>query len=444
MKTFKQAFWGSLIALSALWLLVDQTEWSKLNGLFAWRNVLSQYTGVIGIGVMSMAMLLAMRPTWLERQLGGLDKMYRLHKWLGIAGLVLSVSHWLIAKGPKWMVALGWLERRAKRQRPALPEGSLQQFFMDQRGLAEGIGEWAFYLAALLMVLALIKHFPYRRFIQTHRLLAVTYLALVIHSVVLVKFDYWSTPLGVVLGLLMAGGSVSAIMSLLRKRAGQATVGGQIVTLEQQRTVGVLAVEIQLDAGWPGHDAGQFAFVTFHEEEGPHPFTIASCWNRDGRIRFLIKALGDYTRALPGRLHPGDRVKVEGPYGRFNFQSKQPRQIWIGGGIGIAPFVARMKDLARQPDGKAVDLFHSTAIYDEMAIDKLMRDAEAAQVNLHVLWDARDGRLNLNRLIETVPDWRNADVWFCGPARFGSMLRQGLLGLGFPAERFHQELFEMR
>jgi predicted ferric reductase len=64
------------------------------------------------------------------------------------------------------------------------------------------------------MVLALIKRFPYRRFVQTHRWLAVTYLALVAHAVVLVKFDYWNTALGIVLAALMAGGSIAAVMSL--------------------------------------------------------------------------------------------------------------------------------------------------------------------------------------------------------------------------------------
>ena len=71
--------------------------------------------------------------------------MYRLHKWLGIAGLVLSISHWLIAKGPGngWWRWVGW-SAGPKDQRPLLPDGSLQKFFMEQRGLAEGIGEWAF------------------------------------------------------------------------------------------------------------------------------------------------------------------------------------------------------------------------------------------------------------------------------------------------------------
>ena len=68
-----------------------------------------QYTGVLGMGVMSVAMLLAVRPAWLEHRLHGLDKMYRLHKWLGISGLVLAVLHWLCAQGPKWLVQAGLL-----------------------------------------------------------------------------------------------------------------------------------------------------------------------------------------------------------------------------------------------------------------------------------------------------------------------------------------------
>lgn len=56
------------------------------------------------------------------------------------------------------------------------------------------------------MVLALVKRFLYRHFFKTHRLLAVTYLALVWHSVILLKFDYWSGPLGPVMAVLMAAG----------------------------------------------------------------------------------------------------------------------------------------------------------------------------------------------------------------------------------------------
>ena len=65
-------------------------------------------------------------------------------------------------------------------------------------------------------------------------------------------------------------------------------------------------------------------------------------------------------------------------------------------------------------------------------------------MRLHLLWDERDGRLDAERIAETVPEWRDADVWFCGPAGFGRALREGLAALGLPKARFHQEIFEMR
>ncbi len=444
MQPIKRIFWIYLLLLTGLWWFTDQTDWSSLSGLFSWRTVLMQYTGVLGIGVMSVAMLLAVRPVVLEPYLGGLDKMYRLHKWLGISGLTLSVTHWLMAQGPKWLVGWGLLERPVRPPRPALPADSIQQFFLDQRHLAESIGEWAFYAAAALMVLALIKRFPYRHFFKIHHLLAVAYLALVWHAVVLLKFDYWSGVLGPVMAVLMAAGTVAALLVLFRRVATSRKVTGEVASIVRHDALNVVEVGIQLKGRWAGHDAGQFAFVTLHEDEGPHPFTISSAWTGDGRIQFIIKALGDYTRTLADRLRVGNPVTVEGPYGQFNFQGEQPRQIWVGGGIGITPFIARLKALAQTSDGKAIDLFHSTAVYDAEAIGLLERDAQAAKVPLHVLWDERDGRLNAERICQTVPDWREADVWFCGPAGFGQALKRDLTALGLPGARFHQELFEMR
>jgi predicted ferric reductase len=113
-------------------------------------------------------------------------------------------------------------------------------------------------------------------------------------------------------------------------------VAGKVVALEHLAEVNVLAVDIQLTSGWRGHAAGQFAFVTFMTTKAPsvqHCLLLERRWTHP----FLIKGLGDYTRSLPARLHIGDTVTVEGPYGCFDFRSEQPRQIWIGGGIGIAP-----------------------------------------------------------------------------------------------------------
>jgi predicted ferric reductase len=129
--------------------------------------------------------------------------MYRLHKWLGISALAFASAHWVWAKGTKWAVGWGWLTRPPRAGGAAAQLGPLEQWLHDQRGLAESLGEWAFYAAVVLIVLALFKRFPYRWFAKTHILLAALYLLLAYHSVVLLKFSYWSAPVGLFTALLL-------------------------------------------------------------------------------------------------------------------------------------------------------------------------------------------------------------------------------------------------
>jgi predicted ferric reductase len=452
MRTIKLTFWAALALLAALWLASDP-QVLPARGFFPLRGSMVQATGVLAMGCMSLAMILALRPRWPERRLGGLDKMYRLHKWLGIGALVLAIVHWLWAKGPKWAVDLGWLERPMRGPQGG-PENPVAQALRGLREPAESLGEWAFYAAVLLIAVALIQSVPYRLFYKTHRLLAAVYLVLVFHTVVLMRFGSWASPLGVVMAVLLAYGTYAAIVVLLRRVGAARRVKGRIAALHRYPGVHVIEAAIDLPKGWPGHQAGQFAFATADAAEGPHPFTIASAWSEtDRRITFIAKELGDYTRRLAQTLKVGQEITVEGPYGCFTFGDGCPRQIWVGGGIGITPFIARIKHLAelrRRGLGDAaipqdVHLFHTTAEHDAEALGKLAADGEAAGIHLHVLVDARDGRLTGERIRALVPGWREASLWFCGPGGFGAALRQDFAAQGFPVEdRFHQELFAMR
>lgn len=444
MNNIKIAWWALLAGLTLLWALADSFLPSPLT-YFSLRSVMVQYTGIIAMAAMSVAIILAVRPRRVEPLLGGLDKMYRLHKWLGITALVFASVHWVWAKGTKWAVGWGWLTRPAKGGGPA-ELGGLEQLLRSQRGLAESLGEWAFYAAVVLIVLALVKRFPYRWFAKTHSLLAVLYLLLVLHTLVLVKFAYWTQPIGIVTALLLLGGSLAALQALFKRIGAQRKVEGEIQRLIEYPELSVLETHIALHDGWPGHQAGQFAFVTSSAAEGAHPYTIASAWNPPQRqISFITKALGDHTRRLPQLLRVGDRVTVEGPYGCFTFEDQKQRQIWIGAGIGITPFVARLKQLALTPDRQhSIDLFHPSGEYSAAAMAKLRADAAAAGVRLHLLVGNQNGRLSGERLRHEVADWQAASVWFCGPAAFGRALRDDLLAHGLKPQDFHQELFQMR
>ena len=72
----------------------------------------------------------------------------------------------------------------------------------------------------------------------------------------------------------------------------------------------------------------------------PHPYSIACGYNLEGSFKLGIKEVGDHTRTLL-TLEKGDPVTVYGPYGRFSerFLSAKRDCIFIGGGIGITPFI---------------------------------------------------------------------------------------------------------
>lgn len=288
MKKIKLVFVGLFLLVTVVWLLADTLLPEPLN-YFTFRGVFVQYSGVVAIAMMSVAMLLSVRPRWLERPFGGLDKMYRLHKWLGVGGLVFAVLHWWWAKGTKWMVGWGWLSRPAKQTRT---RGDLTQFehwLRDQRELAESLGEWAFYLIAILIAVALIKLIPYHWFRKTHRWIAPIYLVLAYHSAILAKPEYWLQPIGWLVAVLLVVGSISALLSLLGRIGRGSRVEGEIKSLTTYPGVNVIEGSILLNEGWRGHEPGQFAFVTSSHREGAHPYTIASAWDDSSRrLTFIV------------------------------------------------------------------------------------------------------------------------------------------------------------
>jgi predicted ferric reductase len=439
MIRLKLAFVAVAVVVILLWL--TSIDLPLLTGGF-WpvRGLLVPLTGILAITFMAVAILLAARPVQVEAALGGLDKFYRLHKWLGIAAVSMAVLHWLVEKAPKWLVELGWL---APRQRGP-GAGEAQRPFADLTDLAAGLGEWAFYLLLVLAALALWRRFPYHLFFKTHRLMAAVFLVLTFHAIVLTPASYWSAPIGWLMIVLLAAAAVAAGLSIFGRIGKAHRFAGEVTDFHIHAGNRVLDVGVKLTTAWPGHAAGQFAFLTFAGSEQAHPFTISSGWANTGRLAFSIKGLGDYTRTLPTTVKVGEAVTVEGPYGRFDFRSDGGPQLWIAGGVGITPFIARMEALAIAGAQGKVDLVYSTDTLDDSFLAELRNAADAANVRLYLVDSQRDGLVDLPKLAAWAPEWRHADVWFCGPEAFGDAIYKAMRTDGLPAHRFHRELFQMR
>jgi predicted ferric reductase len=385
--------------------------------------------GAASIAAMGIALVLSARPTWIETLFGGLDRMYRVHKCLGVAALVLMVGHDAIEPDLDKMVHETWLGK-----------------------LAQYIGELAFNGFIVLILISWFKRIPFTRLELpwpiwkfTHRLTGVLFAGAALHQLLVDKpggLDAW---LGIYLNLLSLAGIAAWLFTQLIAQRWR----GQTFTLESIKTRGAVT-EIALRPEERGlkWQAGQFAFVSAPEAgmREPHPFTIANAPNSEGRMIFCIKGLGRWTRVLPARLKLGQRVRVEGPYGRFLLHTRTPRQVWIAGGVGITPFLAWAEAL-RADDTQEIALFWAVSSRaDAFAAERLIAlAAYRPSLKVHIVASDEGGRLTAQALLSLTPfQLKSSELFYCGPAGLLDTLVSGLNELGQAPRRIHQEAFELR
>ena len=348
------------------------------------------------------------------------------------------VAHWLLELSPRTLIGWGWVEAPTGPRPPRGPGG-------DQLvHLAREFGEWAAWAMIALGIIALLRFIPYGRFRKVHKIFPVVFLMGAFHSVMLTPGNIVMTPLGILVLIMAIGGSVIAVMSLMQMIGKNRRTAGEVIGIVTQAN-GVVDLLVQPDDSWTGHRAGQFALLTLDPKEGPHPFTIASDWTPGASLRFTIKPLGDYTRTLAAKVAPGQAAVLEGPYGGFDFNDRSERQVWVAGGIGLAPFLARLDALAAEGGAKSeIHMFYSVLNDLEARFPEGLAElCQRAKVQLHMRVVNRDGMIQSEEIGRLIRD--RSSVWFCGPAAWGKGLRKVLVQrYGLSSTNFHQEVFQFR
>lgn len=383
--------------------------------------------GAAAVVAMGQTLMLAARPRLLEPLFGGLDCMYRIHKWLGIAALALMILHDMIEPD---------FERTVR-------ETGLGE-------LASDAGEFAFNALLVLIAISWFRRLPfvgleipYQIWRFSHRFMGALFAIVVFHQFFVDMPAGVDPSLSVLLNMFGLAGVIAWIHTefvapRLRRRA--YTVSG--ISQNGDTTTVTLNPKGRAMRWRPG----QFAFVRAPEAgmPEPHPFTIASAPHADGALTFSIRALGGWTRRLPRTLRAGMSVQVEGPYGRFDFRKGGVRQIWLAGGIGITPFLAWAESLT-EAETRDIHLIYCVRTPEEVIGLETLRAAAARnpRFDFQVIVTGRDGRLTAERLISVAPfEVKDADLWFCGPTGLKNAIVKGLEALGQAPRRVRFEHFE--
>ena len=379
--------------------------------------VFSHYLGSAALIAMGISQLLATRLKGLETIFGGLDRIYVLHKWIGIGAMAAILLHDTIDA-----------ELREDTE-TVLTE------------LGETFGEISLYGLLILVVITVLTFVPYHWWRWTHRFMGGFFTLAALHFLLIMKPFALTDPLGLYIAAFCVIGILAYIYTLIPYRRAGHSSAYQVENLEQ--TGGALAVTLSpLNRGFKPKP-GQFAFLSFDLPglEESHPFTISRAPDDRRHIRFTIGQLGDYTTDLKRALKIGDQARVIGPYGHF-LRTKRGKQIWIAGGIGVTPFVAWAQSL--QDDEGPVHLFYAVKRRDAAPhLEELERlAAEKSGLTLHLVESKSQGRLRAEQIAETMGSISSTTVAFCGPATMRESLRQGLKAYGL--QRLRYEEFEIR
>jgi stearoyl-CoA 9-desaturase NADPH oxidoreductase len=162
-------------------------------------------------------------------------------------------------------------------------------------------------------------------------------------------------------------------------------------------------------------------------------------------ITITVKAMpeGFLSTHLVGGVAPGTIVRLAAPQGNFVMPDPAPASVlFITAGSGITPVMSMLRTLARRDQITDVVHLHSAPTESDVMFAAELADMGSAHegYRLRLRSTRTEGRLDLCRLDEEVPDWRERQTWACGPEGMLNNAERVWSATGI-AERLHLERF---
>ena len=422
------------------------------------RQLTAEIISSTAMILMACALFLSTRPRYLEPLFGGLDKMYHAHKNAALAALLMIVAHFLVMP-----LGAGDIITETGEEISVVPVTFFNTFLAGLSVppgvllvLGETLGLLAFAGLLLLVLLTVAPRLPlvgtftrfsYSRWLKTHKFIGLFFIMGFFHAITLESRVLTEPVLFTYLTIAAAVGTVSYLYTELLAGFLKRRIPFLVDAVHRLNGT-TLEVVLKPQGRRPPFTAGQFAFVGFPGERGlkePHPFTVSSSPG-ENLLRFTIKASGDWTRHLNANLEAGALARVDGCYGRFNYKTGGPEQVWVAGGIGVTPFLSWVRDFGDGPDAD-VDMFYSVRSGDDLLFNEELASAAGPHdgFRYHPWISSVDGNLTVDRIAGLCRgEIAGKHVYLCGPPGMMAAMERGFKRLGVPGRNIHYEEFNFR
>ncbi len=381
------------------------------------------FIGAASIILMAWSFVLAVRLRFLEPFFGGLDSMYRVHRWAGTFAVVTMYLHTTIEPEMKGGI-----------------RGASLSLAETAKGLA-GTGQTMLYI---LVGISLLRWFPHRWWRLTHKLLGIPFAFACFHFFTAEKPYANGSAWGWYFGAVMVAGLLAYVVRVVGK---DIVTPGVAYTVERADVAGsTLDLELTPMGKALKHHAGEFVVLKVQKPglREPHIFTIAS-GPESPTLRLFIRDLGDWTARMHQAELVGAKVTVEGPYGMFEpIADNATKTVWVAGGVGITPFLSAAGSLPSGSDVRPTLHYLVRSRYDAMALDVLEAHHAAGRLKLVVHASADGERFRPDSLREHhgATGLTGAHVAVCGPASLVTLIDTEARRLG--ASFVEREDFDVR
>lgn len=212
------------------------------------------------------------------------------------------------------------------------------------------------------------------------------------------------------------------------------------------------------DESWFRYEPGQCVTLELPTAEGPvlRTYTLSSSPSRPLSVSVTAKAqarsLG--TRWMLDNLRPGARLKAYGPAGAFSFhRHPAEKYLFLSAGSGITPMMSMTRFAEDHGSGADIAFVNCARRPSEIIFRQELERMAARMRRLNLAWIVEEadsgtawtgfrGRLTASALRLIAPDFREREVFCCGPAPFMAGVRDMLDAAGADMRRYHEESFQ--
>ena len=411
------------------WLFQEPINY-RFGNLVETFTSFGQLTGLIGMSMFAVVLFLSARLKIFDKYFDGLGRAYSLHHMLGGLAFILLLFHPL-------MLAIRYIPSSIQ-----IASG----FIFSFGDAAINYGKISLLGMIILLVITFyVKNvMKYETWKLSHKLLGAFFFVGGLHMLFIPSDVSFNLPLRWYMILISIAG-ISAYF--YRTILYPLSIRRFTYEIEDVRMAGEDVTEITL--GPVGRKIeyipGQFVFISFKSDSisgEAHPFSLISNPS-DASIQIAAKMAGDFTNKLSG-LKIGDKAKIEGPFGKFNYKNAKSRQqIWIAGGIGITPFLSMARSINWSE--YKIDLYYSFRDSSDGVYSDELKDISSGNHNFSFLpWTSgKVGQLSISNINALSNGLQGKSIFICGPLAMMSSMKESLKDEKIPSEYIHTEEFNM-